>query len=195
MKRIVFLLVCACILTSCSASGRLNKKGDDGKGLKRVWLVQSPHVLLEGTKTDSLLSSVKSLSSVYLYEEKTAARPQITLTLQPERESSDPAMDSILYLNLDKEEIKLLARPFKNNSLQNDSALSGDLNSTYIIPENLWISMVHSKELSYRVTRGEQTIALMPGKSEKEELDEFLELAMKYRDEKFPAIPEGQVKW
>ena len=195
MKRIVFLLVCACILTACSASGRLNKKDDNANGLKRVWLVQSYNVLLEGAKTDSLLSAVAGLSAAYLYEEKTDARPQITLTLQPEPGSSDAVFDSILYINLDKEEIKLPARFSKNGFLQNGPASAGDLRPTYIIPENLWISVMHARELFYRVKRDGQAIALVLGKSEKEELDEFLELAMKHRDEKFPAIPEGQVKW
>lgn len=195
MKRIVFLFVCACILTACSASGRLNKKGDNANGLKRVWLVQSYNVLLEGAKTDSLLSAVASLSAAYLYEEKTDARPQITLTLQPEPGSLDAVFDSILYINLDKEEIKLPARFSKKGFLQNGSASDGALNPTYIIPENLWISVVHARELFYRVKRDGQAIALVLGKSEKEELDEFLQRAMKHRDEKFPAIPQGQVKW
>lgn len=195
MKRIVFLWVCACILTACSASGRLNKKGDNGNGLKRVWLVQSYPVLLEEAKTDSLLSAVKNISTAYLYEEIKGARPQITLTLQPEAGSSDAAFDTILYLSLDKEEIKLSATSSKNASLQKGSASSHELEQAYLIPENLWISMVHARELYYRVKRDGQAIALVPGKSEKEELDEFLELSMKHRDEKFPAIPEGQVKW
>lgn len=195
MKRIVFLFVCACILTACSASGRLNKKGDNANGLKRVWLVQSYNVLLEGAKTDSLLSAVASLSAAYLYEEKTDARPQITLTLQPEPGSLDAVFDSILYINLDKEEIKLPARFSKKGFLQNGSASDAALNPTYIIPENLWISVVHARELFYRVKRDGQAIALVLGKSEKEALDEFLQRAMKHMDEKFPAIPEGQVKW
>ncbi|MBC8006131.1 MAG: hypothetical protein H7X84_11705 [Verrucomicrobia bacterium] len=195
MKRIVIMLLCAGILSACSAPSRMNKKNDAGDILKRIILVQSLHVQAQEAKTDSLLPSAESLSAVYLYEEKTNARPQITLTLRSVKESHDAEIDSNLVIILDKEEIKLHVKPYINSPSQKESVSPADLHPTYSIPENLWISMVHSKELYYRISKGEQAIALVLKQSEKEELDEFLKMAIKHRDARFPAIPEGQVKW
>lgn len=195
MKRIVFMLLCAGILSACSASSRMNKKNDAGEGQKRIILVQSLHVQAEKTKGDSLVFPVESVSAVYLFEEKTDARPQITLALRPVTRPHNAEMDSISFVVLDKEEIKLHVRPHMSSPSQKDSASAANLHPGYIIPENLWISMVHAKELYYRVNRGEHAIALMLKQSQKKELDEFLEMAMKQRDAKFPPIPEGQVKW
>jgi hypothetical protein len=65
----------------------------------------------------------------------------------------------------------------------------------FIVPENLWVPIVHSQEIVYRLYLGKDGIDVKLNASEIIKLKEFFQKAIQQRDADRPPVPEGQKKW
>lgn len=198
MKRLIYLFFSAFLLIGCSVQNRIVVTENEVDGLKKIRLVQWPEVKTENVKTGQYGPLIKDVSTIYLFEEKTASRPQMTLeTVLPTGIKAGEA-EGKLVMVLDNEQIPLPFSESISDSVQGqaDSTVRERLDRKYLLPENLWPSMVHSNEISLRMIMGEETsIHFFLNQKEKDMLGEFLKMAIRQRDLRFPAVPEGQVKW
>lgn len=198
MKRLVYLLLPAFLFVGCAVTNRIIVTDHDKDGLKNIRLKQSPEARAEGAEKEQSAWLDNEVFIGYLLEEKTAVRPLITLEanlpLQVMANNSEPSVIMVL----DNENIPLPFFRSIDDSLEgeHDSSVKETFMQKYLIPENLWISIVHSKEISYRIMKGEMVLVeIFLNQTEKEKLSEFMKMAIRQRDIRFPAIPEGQVKW
>lgn len=198
MERLVYVLLSAILLMGCSVHNHIVVTENEEDGLKRIRLVQSPEVRAERAGTGLPGSSLKDASTIYLFEEKTAAKPQMTLKTDLFTDFDGDEAERKMLLVLDKEEIPLSVFENVRDSSQGgeDSTARERIEQKYLIPENLWLSIVHSEEISYRYNKGEElTVFIYLNQKEKEMLSEFMKMAIRQRDLRFPDVPEGQVKW
>lgn len=65
----------------------------------------------------------------------------------------------------------------------------------FVVPENLWSSIVHSKTILYRLYIGREGIDVELTTSEMNKVREFFNLVIRQHDTLLPAIPEGLKKW
>lgn len=65
----------------------------------------------------------------------------------------------------------------------------------FTIPENLWVSIVNSQEIFYRLYLGKDGIDVRLSASEISKVKEFFQKAIQQRDASLPPLPEGQKKW
>ena len=198
MKRLVYLLLSAFLLVGCSVTNRIVVTDHKEGGLKSIRLIQSPEVRAEGAEKGLSGSSYKDVTILYLFEEKTAVRPQVTLEADLSPEIKAGEAEGAILMALDHEDIPLTFYDSVIDSLQRKSDLSakGRFRPKYLIPENLWLSIVHSKEISYRISVGEKGfVNIYLDQKQKDKVSEFMKMAIRQRDVRFPAVPEGQVKW
>lgn len=198
MKRLIYLLLSALLMVGCSVTNRIIVTDHEEDGLKSIRLIQSPEAGAGGAGKGQAASSFKEVSTIYLLEEKTAARPQITLETDISTQMEANKSEGSVRMILDHEEIPLTSYESSNDSLQGTgySSAREKFKQKYLIPENLWISIVHSREISYRLPVGEEGfVHIFLNQKEKEKLSEFMKMAIRQRDLRFPTVPEGQVKW
>lgn len=198
MKRLIYMLLSALVLVGCSVQNRIVVTENEEDGLKKIRLVQSPEARVESAKTGQYGALIKDFSAIYLLEEKTASRPLMTLEMVFTPDTKAGEAKGTLVMVLDKEQIPLNFQQSLRDSLhgQADSPAGERLEQKYLIPENLWPSMVHANEISYRIVMEEKpSVHIFLNQKEKDMLGEFLKMAMRQRDLRFPAVPEGQVKW
>ncbi|MBL7968179.1 MAG: hypothetical protein JNK09_14350 [Prolixibacteraceae bacterium] len=88
--------------------------------------------------------------------------------------------------------------PAKTVTTQTSTTESGTyqlMSRRFIIPENLWIPIVHSKRISYRIYLGSEGIDVKLSLSENARLKEFFNRVIQQRDKVRSGIPEGKMKW
>jgi|GEM_PF-839331 len=88
--------------------------------------------------------------------------------------------------------------PAKTVTTQTSTTESGTyqlMSRRFIIPENLWIPIVHSKRISYRIYLGYEGIDVKLSPSENARLKEFFNRVIQQRDKVSSGIPEGKMKW
>lgn len=163
-----------------------------------------------------------NVNSTYLYEGTAAERPEITLDFRLITSVSNKEMDSILYMDLDGEKIKLISAKYKFREFDHHSSTTTTsetdkktedgkpiaststtttvsnyqlMNRIFIVPENLWISIAKSEKIKYRLYFGDEGIDVIPSAVQTRKLKYFYELAICKRDAKFPLVPEGHMKW
>lgn len=180
MKRLIFLLTCVSILASCSVSNRIMKVSNPNKGLKSFRLVQTPDAYFS---VDNQTGRTKvKLISTYLFEERKNEHPYIKVNFTIVSTLNTKMPDTELLYNLDGETIKVASEDKMKRGL-------------FIVPENLWVSIVHAQKMQSSLKSGNERIDLELNPSEKNKLVEFFEQAIHQRDVQFPAIPEGKKKW
>lgn len=172
MKQSVLIVFCIFLIGACSAYNRI--QNSDQNGLKTMRLVQPLQAIFSTTDKELKSSSALKANTVYLYEEKSGERPVVALNLTIEKLLTD----SLVFISLDGENVQL-------------SVLDG----RSIIAENLWVPIIHSQQIQYKLNTDHDTLVLRLNEQQKEQLVEFFKKAVKQRDEIFPAIPPGQKKW
>lgn len=179
MKKIIFLFIYFSIIASCAVSNRIIQMGDQNKELKSFKLVQNPDAYSLGEKNDQSVRSKIKLASTFLFEERQNGRPRVTVNY-----GKVPALKSRteLFYKLDGEIIQVDS----NNQLTD---------GRFIIPENLWVSIVHAQKIQCSLHRKKEVIDIELNQSERNKLAEFFQLAIDQLTVKFPAIPEGKKKW
>jgi len=182
MGKSIILLLYVSILVSCSIPNRIIKKDDPNDKIKSFKLIQTPDAYSLGKKSPVKGRSYFNVTSTYLFEEKENGRPEITVNFRILPSSHSNNLDSVLFYNLDDEIIKIASRDQKRDG-------------EFIIPENLWVSFIHSKKIRCYFYSMKEDIYLELKKSERNKLAEFFRKAIVRRDLLFPAIPKGKKKW
>lgn len=166
-----------------------------------------------------------NVNSTFLYEETAEARPEITLDIQLITSVSNKEMDSVMYLNLDGEKVKLISKRYKykefdhrssttttsETAKQSDDGKQAPANTTtkttstvsnyqlmnriFSIPENLWISIAKSEKVKFRIYFGDEGIDVIPTAAQNRKLKYFHDQAISKSHAKYPLVPEGQMKW
>lgn len=199
MKRLIYLLIAAALFDSCVSSSRIVENDDQNKGTKSMKLEFRPKVIAE-ENTEVPDSQTKfDLNSSYFFEEKIGGRPEIRLDFRWSGSVGNKEIDSTMYLILDGEKIELVSENIKNmpfdQTIKPSTITSQPKNQIFIIPENLWISIVKSEKIQYRLYIGEEGIDVLLTPAQIKKVKYFYELAIKKRDANFPVIPEGHMKW
>ena len=145
-------------------------------------LIQSPaaYSTLENG-APSARSKVK-YTTTYIFEGRGKEHPVITVSfkISPSSRTLDP--DAELSYNINGEKIEVGGK--------NKMSVG-----KFIIPENLWVSLVHSRKLNFSLKNKKEIIDFELNESEKIKLSEFIQLSIDRRDLNFPEIPEGKKKW
>jgi hypothetical protein len=175
MKQSFLVVFCIFLLSACSAYNRIDTNNQND--LKTMRLAQSLMGNFAKAKMDSTKSSAFKADAVYLYKEQTGQRPIVTLDLKNEKLKYE-LTDSSVFITLDGENIPL---PF----LQGQS----------IIAENLWVPILYSKNIQYKLNFNSHILVLTLNEKQMNQLIDFFHKAIKYRDDIFPAVPPGQKKW
>lgn len=217
MKKSLFLLLSVCLLASCTVSNRIVKIEDPYKEVNSIKLVQNPKTI-SAEKIGSVSSRRYSLTSIYLYEEKQNARPEVTLDIRTITSISADELDSVMFFNLNNEKIRLVSNQYKNKQFYSKSSSTvkvdaeGDkgnsviktttedgnyqlMNQQFSIPENLWTSIAFSQDIQLRFYIGKQGIDVKPNSQETKKLKEFFRQAVQQLITKFPDVPEGKKLW
>jgi len=214
MKQLVFSIFCLFMVMSCSVTNRIVVTDDSQ--MKTIKLAQSPDASI--IKNNNLSKPIDlEVISVYLCEEIKDIRPQVTVNFQIKKLIDYPLSDATVVINLDNENIDLNSLNYNvlnvSDSLQivnqpdtvyqKDitgidtiaTSRSGRLKKSFVIPENLWVPIIHANTVKYKIKNEEKEIEIKLSQSEKSMLDKFLGMTIKDRNDRFPAIPEGQKKW
>ena len=214
MKPFYSLIISLFLLMSCAVNNRIVVTDDSQ--MKTLKLAQKPEGVIVNEDILSKPAGLK-VTSFYICEEVKDIRPQVTVSFQFKEPIGYQLSAASIVINLDNENIELNSlsyiAPFVNDSLtqvdindtihqnkvlQTDTIVgfrSGKGKLSYLIPENLWDPIIHTNILKYKITNVDEEIEIALSPSEKSMLDKFLGMAIKDRNTRFPAIPEGQKKW
>lgn len=175
MKQPVLIIVCIFLLSACSVYNRIHTS--EASGLKKLSLIQTSEANpLKGKVGETTLPGLK-INTTFLYEEIANARPLVTLDFKIEK-TGNTLTDSTVLISLDNENIQLFS-----------------LNGRYVVPENLWVPIVHSQSIQYLLNMNHDWLVLRLNEKQKIQLIEYFTMAIQYRDSVFPAIPPGKKKW
>lgn len=185
MKRSSIILVVGLLLSSCVSGSRTVEISDSDKEIKGIKLMQK----LTGTSAEKAASMNGSqhypISFVYSLEIKEKGKAILSLEIQEKNSIQTNELDSVIFLSLDNEKIRLGVSDFKPEKL---------MPRQFIIPENLWISIANTEKIQYRLYfRKEEIVVPLNGK-QTGKLKEFLVKAMQLRDANLPPTPEGLKK-
>ena len=182
MKKSLIFLIIVFISASCAVSNRIIKMDGPDKESKGFKLIQSPAAYStseNGTLTGRLKVKV---TSTYFFEERGKEHPVITVSFRISPSSRTLDTDAELSYNINGEIIKV------GSKIQLKVG-------QFIIPENLWVSLVHSQKLNFSLKGTKEVIDFELDESEKNKLSEFFKRSIDRRDLLFPEIPEGKKKW
>lgn len=130
---------------------------------------------------------VKLISSEYKYKQFDSSSSSSTTSTSVENKTAVKSGKS--------------AEPSKTVKTTTTQTISTENNSyqlmkrEFIVPENLWVSIVHSQEIFYRLYVGKDGIDVKLNASEISKLKEFFQMVIQQRDANLPPVPEGQKKW
>ena len=148
----------------------------DPKGFK---LVQNLKATSSAKTGKTLVNQYFETEATYRFEECNDQKPVVSIQLQATKAIRTDELDSLMVLNLDNEKISVAAK----------------LNKQYNIPENLWLSIAHSKDISYNLSIGKTRIVVKLTPDEIAKVNAFFSRAMQRRLEIIPLVPPGKVKW
>ncbi|MBA4408317.1 MAG: hypothetical protein Q8S54_14255 [Bacteroidota bacterium] len=187
MKPIIQLFLFILFLFSCATTNRIIEIEDSFKEIKGIKLVQNLKAY-SSEKTGSF-GGIKyyNLNLSYLFEKQKNGQSILNAEFQMTTPVSPGELDSILFLNLDHEKIKLISTEYKYNGKL--------MKRKFVVPENLWISIANSQEIFYRVDVGNEGIDVRLTASETLKVKEFFNRAIQQREAGQPPVPDGQKKW
>ncbi|MFY9151798.1 MAG: hypothetical protein WAO52_07290 [Prolixibacteraceae bacterium] len=225
MKKLIFYILNTVFFISCVSSLRIIEVEDQYKKSNKMKLSFDPKSFSDEKAGELVPRKIFNVNSSYLYEETTEARPEITLDFRLITPVSNKEMDSVMYLNLDGEKIKLISKKYQYKEFEHRSSSTTTsesaqktedgkstetsattkttstvsnyqlMNRIFVIPENLWISIARSEKIQYRLYFGDEGIDVIPTYAQTRKLKYFYELAIFKRDAKYPLVPEGKMKW
>lgn len=218
MKQSLFLWM-VFFLTSCVSTSHLVEINDPYKETKGIKLMQN--LIGISAEKNASINGTKYLpvSFAYNLEVKKSEPASLTLEIQTQTPIRADELDSVIFINLDNEKIKLVSadsslkiKAKRPNTTSAVSIASGDkkeeqivttttengsyqlLFHQYIIPENLWFSIANTQDIRYRFYIGKEGIDVKLNLSQTEILKRFLTKSMQLRDANLPPTPEGLKK-
>ena len=218
MKQSLFLWT-VLFLTSCVSTSHLVEINDPYKEAKGIKLMQNL-IGISAEKNASINGNkYLSVSFAYTLEIKKSELASLTLEIQTQTPIRADELDSILFINLDNEKIKLVSadsglkmngkRPNTTSSVNiapDDKRGEQIVTTTtengsyqlmfhrYIIPENLWFPIANTQDIQYRLYIGKEGIDVKLNFVQTEKLKIFLTRSMQLRDANLPPTPEGLKK-
>ena len=160
-----------------------------------------------------------SFSFSYVLEIKKDESASLTLETQTQTPIRADELDSVLFLNLDNEKIKLISADSSLKKIGNKPNISSSVSIStdnkkeeqivttttengsyqlmfhqYIVPENLWVSIANTEKIQYRLYIGKEGIDVDLNLAQTAKLKEFLNKSMHLRDANLPPAPEGLKK-
>jgi hypothetical protein len=218
MKQSLFLWM-VFFLTSCVSTSHLVEINDPYKETKGIKLMQN--LIGISAEKNASINGTKYLSVSFAYnlEIKKSEPASLTLEIQTQTPIRADELDSVIFINLDNEKIKLVSadsslkiKAKRPNTTSAVSIASGDkkeeqivttttengsyqlMYHQYIIPENLWFSIANTQDIRYRFYIGKEGIDVKLNLSQTEILKIFLTKSMQLRDTNLPPTPEGLKK-
>ncbi len=201
MKQFIVILFVACIFTACASTNRIIEINNSKKETKGFRLIQNPKAHSAKKSRNTLINQFFSIQTTYLFEERTAQNPVLTLNFSIKKPFLAEKTDSVMFLNLDNENIRIISSKSTPKMAENFPAVAdknncaGFFTNKFIIPENLWLSIANSKTLVLKLSSGNIGIEIKPDPVETARLKEFYNKAMQRRLEIIPLIPAGKSKW
>lgn len=219
MKQSIFLLLTVSFLSSCVSSSHMVEINDPYKEIKGVKLMQNL-IGISAEKNASINGNrYYSFSFAYALEIRKNEPAMLTLAVQTQTPIRTDELDSVIFINLNNEKIKLVSadsgqkkigqRPNTTSSvaIKTDDKKKEQIVTTttdnisyqlmfhqYIIPENLWFSIANTEKINYRLYIGREGIDVKLNLAETSKLKEFLNKSIKLRDANLPPVPEGLKK-
>jgi len=219
MKRYIFFSVLAITLNACITSSRITETNDSYLGIDKMKLSFISSALSEEKFGLLGVGEYFKLGSTYVYEGKKNEQPSISVNFQISTPIRAEEFDSVMFLVLDDEKIRLSSdkytyKEFVSTSEQsaaetneksaekkeNESRtviVSGTnqmMNRTFIIPQNLWVPIANAEKIRYRLYLGKDGYDVKPIQSDIKKLKNFFTLAVCKRDALTPALPNGEKK-
>ena len=223
MKNYILLSILSVLLNSCIVSTKITTTNDQYLGIDRIKLEFTPVTLQEETSESIFVKQMYNLNSTYLYEGKKGECPLLTATFQLITPIRAEELDSVMFLVLDNEKIRISSTAYTYKEYASSSAsvnssssaankhsgktatnnetlttIRGDANQlmsrTFVIPDNLWISIANSESVGYRFYLGKDGFDAKLHQADLKKLKYFFELAICKRDANLPPTPEGLKK-
>jgi len=218
MKQSLFLWI-VFFLTSCVSTSHLVEINDPYKETKGIKLMQN--LIGISSEKNASINGNKDLSVSFAYnlEIKKSEPASLTLEIQTQTPIRVDELDSVIFINLDNEKIKLVSadsslkikgkRPNTTSavSFANGDKMEEQIVTTttengsyqlmfhqYIIPENLWFPIANTQDIQYRLYIGKEGIDVKLNLAQTEKLKIFLTKSMQLRDANLPPTPEGLKK-
>lgn len=198
MKHLTAILILICAFSSCTPTNRIiviKDSHSDSKGFK---LVQNLKTNSSAKTGKAIVNQYFDTEATYLFEERNNQKPVVSLQLSATKAIRTDMLDSVMVLNLDNEKISVSAIE-NEQKLPARVAAATDPNQIlpreFSIPENLWLSIAHSKAISYSLSIGKTQIGIKLNPEEITKVNAFFSRAMQRRIEIVPLVPPGKVKW
>lgn len=206
-------------LTSCVSTSHLVEINDPYKETKGIKLMQN--LIGISAEKNASINGTKYLSVSFAYnlEIKKSEPASLTLEVQTQTPIRADELDSVIFINLDNEKIKLVSSDSnakkigKNPNTTSAVSIAGSdkkeeqivttttengsyqlMFHQYIIPENLWVSIANTQNIQYRLYIGKEGIDVKLNFTQTEKLKVFLNKSMQLRDANLPQTPEGLKK-
>jgi len=219
MKQSILLFWIVFFLSSCVTRSHLVEINDPYKEIKGIKLMQN--LIGKSDEKNASINGTRYYSISFAYDLEIAKNESALLTLEIQMQTPIRAdeLDSVIFINLDNEKIKLVSSDSskkkigkKTNTTNSVTAPTDDkkeeriITTTaenvsyqlmfhqYVIPENLWISIANTEKIQYRLYIGKEGIDVKLNQAETAKLKEFLSRSIKLRDANLPPIPEGLKK-
>ncbi|HCY41365.1 MAG TPA: hypothetical protein DHV48_08435 [Prolixibacteraceae bacterium] len=180
MKKILFILFASLMLNSCSTINKVVEVDDRNKQIKSIKLRQQLSSIEKNNH------SSHNLTAILISETKSGLKPDVKIAFQFKTGVRSEEFDSVMYFVLDQEQIKAVSIPNSTSQL---------MLREFVVPENLWVSIVHSKSILYRLYIGHDGIDVELTDSEMNKVREFFNKVIQQRDALFPPVPDGKMKW
>ncbi len=207
MKQLLLFLWAVFFLSSCISTSHMVEINDQYKETKGIKLMQN----LIGISTEKKASingnKYFSISFAYAFEIKKNEVASLTLEIQTQTPIRADELDSVVFLNLDNEKIKLVSsdlslkkigkRPNTTSSVTvaiNDKKEEQTVTTTtengsyqlmfhrYQIPEDLWLSIANAEKIQYRLYIGKEGIDVKLNLVQTAKLKEFINNSIHLRN-------------
>jgi len=219
MKQSILLLWAVLFLSSCVSTSHMVEINDPYKEIKGIKLMQN--LIGKSAEKNASINGSKyySFSFGYFLEIKKNELASLTLAIQTQTPIRADELDSVIFINLDDEKIKLVSSDSslkkigkspnttssvsiatddkKNEQIVTTTTENGNYQlmfHQYIIPENLWISIANTEKIQYRFYIGKEGIDVKLNLAQTIKLKEFLNNSMHLRNANLPPTPEGLKK-
>ena len=220
MKLLIVIFLTVFAFFFCVPTNRIiviNDSANHNKGFK---LIQNLKTTSSAKTGKTIVNQFFNTEVIYQFEEKNTVMPLVSLDFYTTKAIRADELDSIMYLNLDNEKIRIVANMNKQKMVdpvpastenkpiseatikptqktQNSNATDRKelLSRQYDVPENLWLSIAHSKDISYSLSIAKTGIVVKLNPEEKTKVKAFFSRAMQRRLEIIPLLPPGKARW
>lgn len=197
MKPFIAILLAACIFTSCASTNRIIEINNSKKEIKGFRLIQNLKAHAAEKSSNTLINQYYNIKTACLFEEQTDQKPVVTLEFHFATSVQAVKLDSVMYLKLDNEAVRIVSNVITQEISENTSAANKNslILAQFTIPENLWLSVANSRSIVYKLSCVNIGIEIKPDSLETAIVKEFFNKAMQRRLEIIPLVPSGSAKW